>query len=164
MRILSIDPGFERLGIAIIERPSGPGAKDILLYSDCFKTSAKLAFSERLVLIGTEINRIITEYAPTILAIETLFFTNNQKTAMNVSEARGVVMYEAARNGLEILEYTPLQIKMATTGYGKSDKGQIIFMIPKLIRIQKAIQHDDEYDAIAAGITCLAMYGKVSRK
>lgn len=155
LRVLAIDPGYERLGIAIVEKQNG---KDTLLFSECFKTPAKKAFSERIVMIGTEIARIIEEYKPQTLAIETLFFNTNQTTAMHVSEARGVIMYEAAKKGLIICEYTPLQIKIATTGYGKSDKKAIIDMIPKLIRVSKEIEHDDEYDAIATGITCLASY------
>ena len=79
---------------------------------------------------------------------------------MGVAEARGVVVYEAAKKNLEMCEYTPLQIKIATTGFGRSDKKQMIAMIPKLIHINKPIQHDDEYDAIAAGITCLASHRK----
>ena len=154
-RVLAIDPGYERLGIAVAERVNG---KDILLFSECFQTSAKAAFPIRLRMLGEEIARVIEEFQPTVLAIETLFFTNNQKTAMNVSEARGVIVYEAARHGLPVAEYGPGQIKNATTGYGKSDKKQVISMLPKLIKISREIEHDDEYDAIACAITCLASY------
>lgn len=145
-RVLAIDPGFERLGIAILE-------KNKLIYSDCFKTSPKETFYRRLEKIGAEIERVITEYSPTACAIETLFFKNNQKTAMHVAEARGVVAYEAAKKGLLIHEYTPLEIKIAITSHGRSDKEQIMFMVPKLIKIDKKIEHDDEFDAIAVGIT-----------
>ncbi len=145
-RVLAIDPGFERLGIAILD-------KDRLLYSDCFKTSPKDNFYVRLKQIGEEISRVIETFEPTACAIETLFFQNNQKTAMHVAEARGVVAYEAARKGLPIFEFTPLQIKMAITSHGRSDKKQIIFMVPKLVKIEKEIKHDDEFDAIAVGLT-----------
>ncbi len=160
LRVLAIDPGYERLGIAVAERAhEGPlRGKDILLFSECFQTPAKTAFPIRLRALGEEIARVIEEFEPTILAIETLFFTNNQKTAMSVAEARGVIVYEAARHGLPIAEYGPGQIKNAVTGYGKSDKQQVTDMIPKLIRINKDIEHDDEYDAIACAITCLASY------
>jgi len=160
LRVLAIDPGYERLGIAVAERASeGPTrGKDVLLFSECFQTSAKLSFPSRLRSLGEEIARVIEEFEPTVLAIETLFFTNNQKTAMNVSEARGVIVYEAARHELPIAEYGPGQIKNATTGYGKSDKQQVTNMLPKLIKISKEIEHDDEYDAIACAITCLASY------
>jgi crossover junction endodeoxyribonuclease RuvC len=161
MKILAIDPGYERLGIAIIEKDDVGKSKEVLLYSDCFKTSAKLPFVSRLKEIGKEIERLISEFAPNALAIETLFLSNNQKTAMRVSETRGAVIYIAASNGLRVFEYNPLSIKIATTGYGKSSKDQIIAMIPRLIKIRKPIQHDDEYDAIAVGITCLATDGKM---
>lgn len=154
MRIISIDPGYERLGIAIIEK--NIREKEILVYSDCFKTSAKLPHHERLGLIGNEIKKIIEEFKPEALALENLFFTNNQKTAISVAEARGVILYQAAIHSLPIFEYGPGQIKVAVTGYGKSDKDQIIAMIPRLIRIDKEIKHDDEYDAIAVGLTCFA--------
>ncbi|MES2930421.1 MAG: crossover junction endodeoxyribonuclease RuvC [Patescibacteria group bacterium] len=154
MKILSIDPGFERVGIAIIERT--PKAKDTLSYSACFKTSAKIPFPERLALIGAEIERIIEKYEPRALGIEKLYFTTNQKTAMGVSEARGVIVYTAARNGLSIFEYTPGQIKTAVTGYGKADKAMVMSMVPKLIKMNAKTDSDDELDAIAIGLTCLA--------
>lgn len=155
MKLIAIDPGYERLGIAIIEK--NPKEKEKLLYSDCFKTDKKLPHFERLGLIGTEIARIIDEYEPEALCLENLFFTNNQKTAITVAEARGVILYEAAKNDLKVYEYGPGEIKVAVTGYGKSDKDQIIAMIPRLIKINKEIKHDDEYDAIAVGLTCLAI-------
>lgn len=154
MRIISIDPGYERLGIAIIEK--NPREKEVLIYSDCFKTSAKLPHHERLGLIGNEIKKVIEEFEPKALALENLFFSNNQKTAITVAEARGVILYQAALHTLPVYEYGPGQIKVAVTGYGKSDKDQIIAMIPRLIKLEKDIKHDDEYDAIAVGLTCFA--------
>ncbi len=154
MKILAIDPGFERVGIAVIERKEKK--KDILLYSVCFKTSAKIPFHERLTLIGTELEDIIKKYKPYALAIEKLYFTTNQKTAMNVAEARGVIVYTASHNGLLVFEYTPAQIKVAVTGYGKATKIMVGTMVPKLINMDKGINSDDELDAIAIGLTCLA--------
>lgn len=154
MRILAIDPGFERVGIAIIDKTSKP--KHLLVYSECFKTSAKIPFHERLTLIGNEVERIIKKWKPEALAIEKLYFTTNQKTVMGVSEARGVIIYSASRNHLSIFEYTPPQIKIAVTGYGKSTKEGVMSMIPKLIDVGKVTNSDDELDAIAIGITCLA--------
>lgn len=154
MRILSIDPGFERVGIAIIEKTFLQ--KNKLVYSACFKTSAKIPFPERLRNIGIEVERIIKKYKPEVLAIEKLYFTTNQKTVMGVSEARGVMVYVASKNGLSIYEYTPPQIKVAVTSYGKASKEMVMSMVPKLIDIKKGINQDDELDAIAIGITCLA--------
>jgi len=157
MKIISIDPGFERIGIAVIEKTFLK--KDILIYSDCFKTSAKIPFPERLRNIGNEIEKIIKKYKTKALAIEKLYFTTNQKTVMGVSEARGTIIYVASKNGLSIYEYTPPQIKVAVTGYGKASKEMVMSMVPKLIDIKKTIKSDDEIDAIAIGLTCLACEG-----
>ncbi|MFZ2038908.1 MAG: crossover junction endodeoxyribonuclease RuvC [Minisyncoccia bacterium] len=154
MIILGIDPGYERLGIAIIEKTDN---KEALVYSDTFKTSAKETHSERLNQIGAEVQKIIKKFKPEVLAIETLFFETNAKTAMKVAEARGVLIYEAKKNNLLVREFTPMEIKVAVTGYGKSDKKQMAYMIDKLIKIDKKIKHDDEYDAIAAGLTAFAI-------
>ncbi|MEK7614332.1 MAG: crossover junction endodeoxyribonuclease RuvC [Patescibacteria group bacterium] len=167
MRVLAIDPGFERLGIAVLERLPAPSIssrqagdkkmrKEVLIHSECFKTKSSLPFPERLSLLGNRLREIIKKFKPEALAVETLFFTTNQKTAMRVSEARGVIVYEAARTGLPVYEYTPLQIKIAVTGYGKATKEQVNSMVGKLIVIPKKISSDDEMDAIACGITCLA--------
>ena len=154
MKVLAIDPGVERVGIAVVEKIGG--AKETLIYSDCFKTSSKLPHPERLTLIGTEIARIIKEYKPQALAIEKLYFETNVTTAMAVSEARGVILYEAARCGMPIFEYTPLEIKVAVTGYGKSDKKAVMYMVPKLIKLPDQKMIDDEMDAIAIALTCFA--------
>jgi len=153
MRILGIDPGIERVGIAIVERVNG---KETHLFSDCFKTSAKLSHSERLNLIGEELARVMSEWKPDALSIEKLFFETNTKTAMAVAEARGVMLYEAARAKLKLFEYTPLQIKTAVTGYGKSDKKAIMDMVPRLIKLPDRKMIDDEVDAIAIALTCFA--------
>jgi crossover junction endodeoxyribonuclease RuvC len=154
MRLLSIDPGYERIGIAIIEH--NENKKDVLVYSTCFKTSNKIPFCERLRLVGEEVEKIIKKYKPGVLAIEKLYFTTNQKTVMGVSEARGVIIYCASHLGLKIFEYTPPQIKVAVTGYGKADKNMVMNMVPKLINIDISTNSDDELDAIAVGLTCLA--------
>lgn len=155
MRILGIDPGFERLGIAILEKGIDD-KKEKILFSECFKTSAKLKFSERIFLIGEEVKKIIKKYEPEVLSIETLFLNTNQKTVMRVAEARGVVIYEASRAGLDVFEASPPQIKIATTGYGASDKAQIIKMVKLLVEIDNSKKSDDELDAIAIAITALA--------
>ena len=159
MRILGIDPGFERLGIAVLDpvaRERRGGKNHCVIFSECFKTSAKLDFSERLRLIGEEVRTVIKKYKPEVLAIETLFLNTNQKTVMRVAEARGVVVYEASRAGLEIFEATPLQVKVATTGYGRASKEQIMKMVKILVEIDNIKKLDDELDAIAIALTALA--------
>jgi crossover junction endodeoxyribonuclease RuvC len=155
MLILGIDPGYERLGVAILEKNPGD-KKERVVYSDCFKTSAKLPFQDRLLLLGAEIERLITEFQPERLAIESLFFNNNQKTAMMVAEVRGMILYLAKKYGLAIQEFTPPQIKVAVAGYGGGDKRQVTDMVCKLVVIEKDIKHDDEYDAIAIALTGFA--------
>lgn len=161
MKVLGIDPGYERLGISILEKKDGD-QKEILIYSDCFKTPKEFDHPKRLSLIFNEINRLLKEFKPDALSIETLFFNTNQKTAMKVSEARGVIISICSANGMEVKEFSPLQIKSAVTGDGRSDKGGVIKMIPLLITIKGDIKHDDEYDAIAAGLTFFANYRKIS--
>jgi len=149
MKILGIDPGYDRLGIAIIENSE-------LIHSECFSTSSKEDFYNRLKKIGQKINKIICEYSPDIMAIESLFITKNQKTAMHVAEVRGVISYETSLKNIKIYEYSPPQIKVAITGYGGSNKSQIIKMIPLLLKIKINKEFDDEYDAIAVALTCQA--------
>lgn len=161
MRILGIDPGYERLGIAIVEKQNN---KEVVVYSECFHTPKESLFHERLFLLGERVREIIKEYSPEALAIETLMFNTNQKTAIHVAEARGVVLYEAARKMLEVYEFTPLQIKIAVTGHGRSDKTQMTEMVKKLVKIEKLNAKDDEYDAIACALTCLASYRVLGRK
>ena len=151
MKILGIDPGIERVGIAVIEKING---KDNYLFSECFKTSPKLSHTDRLKLIGEEISEVIQKYSPDTLAIEKLFFETNTKTAMAVAEARGMMLYVSALAKLSIFEYTPLEIKVAVTGYGKSDKHAIMHMVPMLIKLPNRKMIDDEVDAIAIALTC----------
>ena len=158
MKILGIDPGFERLGIAVLERTpeARPQGKEVVIFSECFKTSAKLPFPERLSLIGEEVKKVIKKYKPEVISIETLFLTTNHKTVMHVAETRGVILYEAIRAKLKIFEASPPQIKIATTGYGKANKEQIMKMVKILVKIDNSITSDDELDAIAIALTASA--------
>src|SRR3989339_2226252 len=143
-RILGIDPGYERLGVAVLDpvaRERRGGKEHVVIFSECFKTSAKLEFSERLNLIGEEVRTIIKKYHPEVLAIETLFLNTNQKTVMRVAEARGVVIYEAAQAGLKIFEASPAQINK---------------MVKILVEIDNSKTSDDELDAIAIALTAFA--------
>ncbi|MFA7286010.1 MAG: crossover junction endodeoxyribonuclease RuvC [Candidatus Paceibacterota bacterium] len=154
MIILGIDPGYERIGIAILEK--NKGEKERLIFSECFKTSKDINFEHRLVLIGEKIETVIKEYKPEVMAIETLFLNTNQKTVMHVSEARGVIIYEGVKNRLDLFEATPPQIKIATTGYGRADKKDVLKMVRLLIKIDENKKSDDELDAIAIALTACA--------
>ena len=153
MRVLAIDPGYGRCGVAVVEKTTG---KESLLYSACIETSASAEFGERLAFVADECLRLLEAHKPDAVALERLYFSSNQKTAMRVAEVRGALLNMAAQNGLPVREYTPGQIKSAAAGWGGADKKQVARMIHALIKIDKDIKHDDEYDAIAIGITHLA--------
>jgi crossover junction endodeoxyribonuclease RuvC len=153
MRVLAFDPGFERLGIAVVEKVGG---KEVLLYSECVRTSAKLTFPQRLAELGIAVQAVIDMWQPGCMAIENVFFEKNAKTAMDVAAVRGMLLYIGSSVGLPVHEYTPLQVKVAITGYGKSDKAAIAAMVPRLVTIPPKKRLDDEMDAIAVGLTCLA--------
>lgn len=153
MRVLAFDPGFERLGAAVVEKTDG---KEILVHSECIRTLAKTAFPERLAQLGKEAEALIKKWKPDAIALEELYFEKNAKTAMKVAAVAGVLTYVAAATGIPLYEYTPLEVKVAITGYGKSDKAAVAAMVARLVRLPEKKRLDDEMDAIAVGITCLA--------
>lgn len=153
MKVLAIDPGYGRCGVAVLEKLNG---KESLLYSACIETSASSPFAERLSFTVDECIRVLETYKPAALAMERLFFNTNQKTALQVAEVRGALLHAAEHAGIPVFEYTPGQVKSATTGFGKADKKGVAHMLHALLRIEKKITHDDEYDAIAVGVTHLA--------
>lgn len=157
MRVLAIDPGYDRLGIAIIDNASG---KEELVFSTCLETKREDDFNDRLLSVGKSFNDQLQKYQPDSVAIETLFFNKNIKTAIGVAEARGVIVYLAKAYGCDVYEFGPQEIKVAVTGYGNSDKEAVFSMLKHLIvgLPEKAL--DDEYDAIAVGLTCLAQHGR----
>jgi crossover junction endodeoxyribonuclease RuvC len=156
-RILAIDPGYDRLGVAIVERQANQAK---LVFSTCVESSRHETFSERLGFLGRALTELCLAYTPSHLAIETLFFNKNVKTALLVAQARGMILYVARQHDLTICEYSPQQVKVATTGYGNSDKHAVYTMVKRLIPATPAGGRDDEYDAIAVGITCLAHNGQ----
>lgn len=157
MRVISVDPGYDRLGVAVLEYENG---KEKLLHSCCIQTNKKDGVTERLFTLGEEFEKILKTYSPDTLAIETLFFNTNQKTAIGVAGARGIIMYLAQKHGCVVYEFGPQEIKVAITGYGKSDKQAVIDMVTRLVVGAPTKALDDEYDAIAIGVTCLATYGR----
>ena len=153
MRVLAFDPGFERLGAAVVERLNG---KERLIHSECIQTSASLPFHERLAVLGAAAEALIHTYSPDAVSLEDVFFAKNEKTAMKISEVRGMLTYIAASKRITLYQYTPLQVKVAITGYGRSDKGAVALMVGRLLVIPARKRLDDEIDAIAIGLTCLA--------
>ena len=149
MRLLGIDPGFERMGCAVLEKD---GASEKLIYSVCLTSSKNLPQEKRLYSIGQELEKIIKKYKPDLLVIEKLFFTKNQKTALGVSEARGMVLYISSCKKVPVMQLTPLEIKMALTGYGKAEKRQVQKMVGTILGLKTIPKSDDEVDAIACAI------------
>lgn len=153
MRILALDPGYDRLGVAIMEHVGG---KEVLCFSSCIETVRTDALSERLFSIGKALEELFKTHVPDAVAVETIFFNKNQKTAIGVAQARGIILYLAKLHNCHILELGPQEIKIAVTGYGKSDKRAVYDMVRRLIPNTPLGALDDEYDAIAVGITALA--------
>ncbi|OGG57942.1 hypothetical protein A2853_03385 [Candidatus Kaiserbacteria bacterium RIFCSPHIGHO2_01_FULL_55_17] len=161
MRVLAIDPGYGRCGVAVLEKNGGPSTslragKEVLLYSACIETSASAEFPERLATVADTCARLLKKHKPDALALEKLYITKNQKTAMRVAEVRGALINVAASAHVPIFEYTPSEVKAAAAGYGNADKRAVIKMLHALVTIRTDIRHDDEYDAIAIGVTHLA--------
>lgn len=152
LRVLSIDPGYDRLGIAVIE---GDPSRPTLLMSDCVEPP-KGRPEERLAVVFAAVASAIAEYGPDVLALETLFFSINKKTAIGVAEARGAILSAAGAAAVPVREYSPQQVKLAVTGYGGSDKKAVASMVPRLLTLPPKKRLDDELDAIAVGIAALS--------
>lgn len=153
MIVFSADPGFGRLGVAVLEK-ANPRPK--LLFSDCLTTDPKQAFAERLLLLHQGVEQILKDFPADCLVLEKLFFAKNKTTALKVAEVRGLLLKLAAERGLPIIEFSPAEIKVAVAGYGNAPKAQVAAMVNRLIDLPPGKRHDDELDAIAVGLTYLA--------
>ena len=153
MRVLAFDPGYDRLGLAVLERSEG---KETVIHSACIETNRTAALPDRLHTMGEAIAEVFATYTPDAVALETLFFNKNITTAIGVAQARGIIIYLAKCAGCALYEFGPQEVKVAVTGYGKSDKAAVISMVQRLVRNAPTTALDDEYDAIAIGITALA--------
>lgn len=160
MRILGIDPGYAIVGYGLIQyengrcRPLGYGT---------VTTSADLDFNRRLEKIYDAISALLKKSKPDAVSIERLYFQNNQKTAIGVAEARGVILLAAMKAGTEVFEYTPLQVKVAITGYGKAQKPQIMAVTQKLLGLSERPRPDDAADALGLAI-CHGRVGSTKLK
>lgn len=150
MRVLGIDPGTGILGFGVIQVDKG---KAQLVDAGVIRTPVHEDDAVRLQTIFDELTDIIAATQPQIMSVEKLFFARNVTTAMTVSQARGVVLLCGKQAGLEIFEYTPMQIKMAVTGYGKADKKQVQEMVRVILGLKDVPKPDDAADAIAAALT-----------
>lgn len=160
MKILGIDPGYAILGYGIIEKKGN-------CFSVCsygaVTTDSSMAMPDRLKHLYTQIMEIIHEYEPDVVSIEEIFFNTNSKTAILVGQARGVIILACANSGIEIREYTPLQIKQGLVGYGRADKKQVQIMVKAILNLDEVPKPDDIADALAAAI-CYGHSSKLLNK
>ena len=149
MVILGIDPGYAIVGWGVIDYTAN--RFQVIAYG-AVTTEAKTPFNERLETVYDGICDIINKYKPDALAIEKLFYNNNAKTVIDVSQARGVIMLSAQKNGVPAFEYTPLQVKQSVVGYGRAEKKQVQEMIKRILFLEKVPKPDDTADALAMAI------------
>ncbi len=147
--ILGIDPGFGRMGYGLIE--SGQGTVRYLL-ANCLETQKTMPHAQRLQYMWRELITLITTYQPDVVAVEKLFFAKNEKTALAVAETRGIILLAAQEHGVPIIEFTPLQVKVALSGYGKADKKQVAYMVMRILNLTDTPVRDDTTDALAIAI------------
>jgi len=149
MRVLGVDPGTATTGYGIVE---SAGGELTALAFGVIQTPAGEPLVRRLQTIYRELRALATEWKPAVAAVEELFFSANARTAMSVGQARGVALLATADVGLEIAEYTPMEVKQAVTGYGNADKAQMQEMVRLLLRLPQAPSPDDAADALAVAI------------
>lgn len=160
MRILGVDPGFAITGYSIIDYI---GNKFKLIDSGAVLTKAGESFPLRLSKIYTDLGEIIDKYQPDAISVEELFFNNNVKTAINVAQARGIVLVVGCKKNIPTFEYTPLQVKQAVVGYGRADKIQVQKMVQTILKVDKLPKLDDITDSMAIAI-CHAHSAKFAEK
>ncbi|MFA5561264.1 MAG: crossover junction endodeoxyribonuclease RuvC [Eubacteriales bacterium] len=149
MVILGIDPGLALVGWGVIEKR---GYRFCPVAYGAIRTPPKTAVETRLEMIYEELGRLIEKYRPDEMAVEELFFNSNQTTGIAVAEARGVILLCARQHGLNLGEYTPLQVKQAVVGYGRADKRQVMAMVTSLLGLRQPPKPDDTADALAIAL------------
>ena len=163
MLILGIDPGYAIIGYGIIEYNSN---RFSVVEYGAITTDANCKFTSRLHKIYSDLSDVILRYKPDVMSIEKLYFNTNTTTAIDVAQARGVILLAATNNRIPVYEYTPLQVKSAVTGYGRAEKKQVMDMVKHILRLDKIPKPDDTADALAIAV-CHAhssgsLYGKLS--
>jgi crossover junction endodeoxyribonuclease RuvC len=150
MTIMGIDPGIGRVGWGIISENK---FKQQLIEVGCLETDPKLTEEKRLKQVHAFIRELIQKYNPDVVAVESLFFATNAKTAISVGQARGVILLAIADENLPLFSYTPLQVKQSISGYGKADKNQVQQMVKSLLKLPQIPKPDDAADALAIALT-----------
>ncbi len=158
MRILGIDPGYAIVGYGVMDFLPG---KYYFVNSGAIFTDPKEILPDRLERIFDKLNELIDFYKPESAAVESLYFQNNQKTAINVAEARGVILLALKKRAIPIYEYTPLQVKSSVTGYGKAEKYQVMMMTKTILNLDEIPKPDDAADALAIAL-CHANNSNIS--
>ena len=156
MIVLGVDPGTAIVGYGLIKKERN--VIEVLDYG-CIYTEPSLMMAKRLQIIYRGINNILSLYKPESVAIEDIFYFKNNKTVIKVGQARGVIILAAAENGIETYDYTPLQVKMGVTGYGRADKKQIQLMVKKILKLNEIPKPDDAADGLAIALTHLNSLG-----
>ncbi len=155
MVILGIDPGLETVGFGLIEEQ---GNTTVLIDFGCIKTNSKTPFPERLSMIRSDLIELVEQYKPDYAGVETIFFEKNTKTAINVAQARGVILSALNEQHIPILELSPLQVKMNVTGDGKADKIQVQTMVQRILSLDSLPKPDDAADALAIALCAASLY------
>ena len=150
MRVLGVDPGLTRCGLAIVDE--APGRKVILKTVMVYRTPPTDALADRLLALDTALSQIIKEYKPDVVAVEQVFSQHNLKSVMATAQAAGLAMVNGAKHGCQVFTYTPTQVKASVTGSGKADKRQIGRMIAKIFGLSSAPEPADASDAVALAI------------
>lgn len=149
MRILGIDCGTERTGYGIID---SDGRDHRMVAAGVIQTSPRLSFEQRLLQIGAGLRRLIQDFHPEAVAVEEVFHAANPKTALKLAHVRGVALLAAAESGLEVGEYSPLEVKTSVVGYGRAEKEQVQLMVRSLLRLEAPLDSQDASDAAAVAI------------
>ena len=149
MRILGIDPGIATIGFGLVEADKGNAS---MLSYGAITTPAGLPLSKRLYQIDRDMEELIAQLKPDVIAVEELFFNTNITTGISVAHGRGVLLCAAERCGIPLYEYTPSQVKLAVTGYGKAEKRQVMDMTRRLLKLNAVPKPDDAADALALAL------------
>ena len=155
MIIMGVDPGTAITGYGLVDFK---GNRFSPVEYNCIRTPAKMNLADRLLILYRELEKVIEKYRPDRFAVEKLFFNTNARTALAVGQARGVVLLLGAMAGLQVYEYTPLEVKQAVVGYGRAEKGQVQYMVKAILCLPEVPKPDDVADALAVAI-CHAHYG-----
>lgn len=149
MRILGVDPGIATVGFGVVDSDK---SRQSLVRCGVITTPAGTSLSSRLDQIFNDMNELISTFHPDAMSVEELFFNTNITTGIAVAHGRGVILLAGYQAGVEIYEYTPLQVKQAVVGYGRAEKKQVIDMVRRILNMKEPPKPDDAADAVALAL------------